>query len=162
MVSLLERVSCESLLSKSAVSMVLNGFSLHARRTPLIWILWSFDSCALAVLPIITKKKLTTFCQPRIACRFWVFYYVCFCLASLVFGFRVWLSYLIGFSSQFSVRIKIGANMAAGWRECSGYLVVLATLYGLIFWLFLTVLKFVLIVASFFCLLFVWFLLFLK
>lgn len=77
-----------------------------------------FDSCATsAAIRRRTTLARARFCQPCTAC--WVFLFSLVYLASLVcfvFCLFVWHSYLIGFSSQFLVRIKIGANMAAGWR----------------------------------------------
>lgn len=151
MVSPLERISCESLLSKSAVSMVLNGVSLHARRTPLIWILWSFDSCVRAVPPIFTEKTHHTLSVAHcmsflsVLLRLFLFGFSRFFCFVLVFLFdRVFIT-VFGQNQNWSkhgCRLTFVMGFRLGWQHCPikflGY--------------FLTDLKFVLVTASNFCL----------
>lgn len=92
---------------------------VHARWTPLIWIsLITFLTAARPVLPSVAEPRSRAHASVSRALHvecfcfrwfIWLLSFVSFCLF-------VWHSYLIGFSSQFLVRIKIGANMAAGWR----------------------------------------------
>lgn len=136
-----------------------------ARWTPLIWILWSFDSCASSAASRRCTPPLVW--QRCAACRFWVFV-VCFwfgfsCLL-VSFGFPLPSFWVGGFHhSFFLVRIKIGANMAAagwrlrdvsaGWQHCQlDFFLVFSFDW---FWIcnYMT--------PSIFCVIFGWFLLFL-
>lgn len=85
--------------------MVRNGFIKSPRWTPLIWILWFFDSCDLCCHPTL-RHRLLPAAHYMSFFEFLVWLLVCF-------HGLVLFSYLIGFSSQLLIRIKIGANMAA-------------------------------------------------
>lgn len=115
-----------------------------ARWTPLIWILWSFDSCASSAASRRCTPPLVW--QRCAACRFWVFvdcFWFGFSCLLVSFGFPLPSFWVGGFHhSFFFVRIKIGANMAAagwrlrgvsvGWQHCQ-----LDFFFGFFFWLIL-------------------------
>lgn len=118
MVSPLERISCESLpFQKVRFRWFWTGF--FPTRTPYTFnlntlIFWQLRASSAANR--YQKKKNS----PHFVSRALHVVFECFITFVFVwllsFFVLFWYSYLIGFSSQFSVRIKIGANMAAGWR----------------------------------------------